>query len=166
MMRVHILTKKRQSGFTLIELIVAVVILSILAAIAIPGFSRWLPGYRLKSAARDVFSNLQLAKLEAIKQNQDCAINFTTTGGDQYTVPLLNKTVVLADYASGVKFEGPGAETFDASPLTFNSRGLCPDNGNDWVYLSNAKNSAYYRVGLPSVAGVVKLEKWQGGTWQ
>ncbi len=162
-MRVHILTRKRQSGFTLIELIVTVVILSILAGFAIPGFSRWLPGYRLKSAARDVFSNLQLAKLEAIKQNQDCNVTFDT-GNKEYTISLLSRTVKFADYKSGVTYQAPGAET-TAATITFNSRGLSPIN-KGYVYLSNAKNSAYYRVGLPSVAGVVKLEKWQGGTWQ
>jgi type IV fimbrial biogenesis protein FimT len=162
MMRVNILARKRESGFTLIELAVTMVILFILAGFAIPVFSSWLPGHRLKSAARDVFSNLQLAKLEAIKQNQDCDVDFSA---GQYTMPCLNnKTVVLGDYGNGVTYQGPGGEPSVAT-ITFNSRGLCPIN-DGYVYLSNAKNSAYYRVGVPSASGVVQLQKWNGGAWE
>ena len=160
-MRVNTLARKRESGFTLIELLVAIVILAVLAGIAIPGFSHWLPGYRLKSAARDVYSNLQLAKLEAIKRNQDCDMDFSA---GQYSIPCLSKTVVFSDYGNGVTYQGPGGEPSVAT-ITFNSRGLSPDN-NGYVYLSNDRNSAYYMVGLPSAAGVIKLEKWNGGAWE
>jgi prepilin-type N-terminal cleavage/methylation domain-containing protein len=44
---------KSASGFTMIEVLIVIVILAILMSIAIPGFSRWLPNYRLKGAARD-----------------------------------------------------------------------------------------------------------------
>jgi type IV fimbrial biogenesis protein FimT len=66
----------KKDGFTLIELLMTFVILGIMVSIAIPGFSRWLPNYRLKSAARDVFSNFQLAKLTSIKRNSYCTITF------------------------------------------------------------------------------------------
>ncbi|MGD9076356.1 MAG: prepilin-type N-terminal cleavage/methylation domain-containing protein, partial [Desulfobacteraceae bacterium] len=59
--------RKKESGFSLIELLVIIVIIAILAAIAIPAFSAWLPNYRLRQAARDVYSNLQRAKVNAIK---------------------------------------------------------------------------------------------------
>jgi len=72
-------------GFTLIELLVTFVILGILTAIAIPGFARWLPNYRLKSAARDVYSNMQLARMGAIKANADWAIVFNA-GSNSYRV--------------------------------------------------------------------------------
>ena len=71
----------RKDAFTLLELMVALVVLGILTAIAIPGFSTWLPKYRLKSAARDIYSNMQLAKMGAIKANADWAIVFDTTAG-------------------------------------------------------------------------------------
>jgi len=69
-------TKKRELGFTMIELVIAVAIIAIMAAIAIPGFSTWLPNYRLKSAARDLYSNMQLAKIGAVRNNANWAIVF------------------------------------------------------------------------------------------
>ncbi|MBW1668898.1 MAG: prepilin-type N-terminal cleavage/methylation domain-containing protein, partial [Deltaproteobacteria bacterium] len=48
---------KKSDGFTLLELLVTIVIFGIIASIAIPGFSRWLPNYRLKGVARDIYSN-------------------------------------------------------------------------------------------------------------
>ncbi|MBW2129982.1 MAG: prepilin-type N-terminal cleavage/methylation domain-containing protein, partial [Deltaproteobacteria bacterium] len=62
---------KKQEGFTLLELIMTMVILAILATIAIPTFSVWLPEYRLKKAARDLYSNIQLAKMQAVRTNRD-----------------------------------------------------------------------------------------------
>jgi prepilin-type N-terminal cleavage/methylation domain-containing protein len=44
--------EKLLSGFTLIEVLMTIVVLAILAAVAVPGFSVWLPNYRLKAAAR------------------------------------------------------------------------------------------------------------------
>ena len=77
--------RKKDSGVTLVELMVIFAIIAILAAVAVPSFSVWLPNYRLKQAARDVFSCFQLAKFTAIKRNTDCTITFNqTVGGNSY----------------------------------------------------------------------------------
>jgi type IV fimbrial biogenesis protein FimT len=74
-------SERRLSGFTLIEVVMTMVILAILAAVAIPGFAAWLPNYRLKAAARGVFSNFQLAKFTAVRMNTNCAITFNQAIG-------------------------------------------------------------------------------------
>ena len=153
---------KNKSGFTIIELAITLMIIGIMASIAIPSFSVWLPSYRLKSAARELYSNLQLAKLTAVRQNQNCSITFSTSP-DQYVISGVTKTVVLADYGSGVKFDDPThSKTFETSPLTFNARGL---SNSGYVYLSNDKNSAYYRA-TPLTSGAIKLEKWDGSDFE
>jgi len=123
----------RKDGFTLIELMVAIALLAIVASIAIPGFSRWLPNLRLKSAARDVYSNMQLAKMGAVKANADWAIYFdpgVTPGryficsddnGDGWDGPpavggndVVKKTVDLSSYESGINY-GHGNATTNAT---------------------------------------------------
>lgn len=71
---------KRTKGLTIIELIVVMSILAVMVLIAIPNIGRWLPRYRLRSAVRDVASAMQLARLGAIKDNREWAIQFDTNG--------------------------------------------------------------------------------------
>lgn len=62
------------SGFTLTELMVVVAIAGILAAIAIPSFKSLTQSQQVRSASIDLYSNLVLARSEAIKRNSDVTI--------------------------------------------------------------------------------------------
>jgi type IV fimbrial biogenesis protein FimT len=154
---------KKNSGFTLIELLVVIVVIGIFVAIGVPNFMSWLPKYRLKSAVRDLYSNMQLAKMTAVKSNQNCIVTYSTDP-DQYVLSgALSKTVVLGDYGSGVNFNGPDNETFAVTTITFNSRGT---SNAGYAYLSNSGNTGYFRVS-PLTSGVIKLQKWVGGSsWE
>ena len=156
--------EKKSAGFTLVEILITIAIIGIVAAIAIPNFLTVLPKWRAKSAATDLFSNLQLAKMTAIRQGRDCSVTFST-GPDQYQISLLNKTVSLATYGSGLQFRGPAPQftTFETSPLTFNSRGMLTSS-QGYTYFTNADQNVYYRAGATS-AGVVVLQKLEGGQW-
>ena len=66
----------RNTGFTLVDVVATVSVLGIVVTIAIPAFSTWLPDQRLKTAARDLYSNMQLMKVGAIKSNAQWAIVF------------------------------------------------------------------------------------------
>ena len=175
----------------MLELMITIVILCILMGLAIPGFSSWLPNYRLKGAARDLYSNLQLAKSGAIKERAEWAVRFvsgtnsyevwssgTNRAWDGYSTPAdtLVKTVILPDYGSGLKFgagsatsaipeAGGGAITaVPAAPIVLNSRGLTTNNTAVFAYMTNSKNTPYAVGTLAS--GVVILRKWNGTAWQ
>lgn len=152
----------KQRGAGLLELVVVLGVLAIVAAAGVPGIIQWLPVYRLKNAVSDIHSNLQLAKLIAVKQNQDCSISFDT-GPDRYAVQALNKTVILEAYGSGVHYARPDEGNPIANRIiTFNSRG---SSNQGYVYLTNAAALDFYRVG-PLWSGVIRRQKWTGSSWK
>ncbi len=71
-------TVAKNKGFTLVELLTAVVIIAILGSIALPLIMSWLPNMRLKAAARDIYSTMQKTKSEAIQRNNCISTTFTT----------------------------------------------------------------------------------------
>jgi prepilin-type N-terminal cleavage/methylation domain-containing protein len=147
-----------RSGFTVIELVVTMAIFATLALITIPSYMSWMPSYQLKGAARDIYSNLQLAKLEAIKRNSVTGSAVTIdTGANTYNMALLAKTVSLGDYGSGVTFTDTG--NMDTT-ITFDSRGMAtisPDTDGDKVgkiFVTNSKKSAIYTIQITRVGSI------------
>ena len=67
---------RNKMGFTMMELLTVIAIVAILAAIALPGFIGWRNNAQLSRAARDVYSSFQKAKMESVRRNGNCGIEF------------------------------------------------------------------------------------------
>lgn len=78
-MKIYARTTKNVSGFTMLEVMFVVCVFGILTAIAVPGFLSWLPDYRLRTEARNLYSNLQRAKMGAIRNNQEWRVFFNNS---------------------------------------------------------------------------------------
>lgn len=175
---------KKNAGFTLIEVLIVIAIIGIASAFAIPTFLNVLPNWRAKAAATDLFSNLQLAKLTAIRKGTNCVVTFSgdPDGGVpcQYQISIINRTVALADYGSNVVFRGPVAGAiyprFDGDTgqatitMTFSSRGMVTGNAfyvnfSSMKYADTDPDRTYYRAGA-TTAGVVQMQRYEGGTWR
>lgn len=65
----------RIAGFTLLELLTAVGIVSILAALAAPGFSDLIASQRTRGASTDLYLALTKARSEAIKRNTNVTLS-------------------------------------------------------------------------------------------
>ncbi len=69
------------TGFTLIELLATIGVAGILMGIAVPRFYAVLPGIRLASAARQVATDLQLARMQAISTRAPLTVAFVPPTG-------------------------------------------------------------------------------------
>jgi type IV fimbrial biogenesis protein FimT len=59
--------RPRQAGFTLPEMMIAVVIMAIGLSMALPGFQRMVAGQRLSASTNDMLSVINYARMEAIR---------------------------------------------------------------------------------------------------
>lgn len=71
----------RQTGFTLIELMVTIAVLGILLSIAIPSFQNMLLGNRIAAQTNQLITALNYARSEAVKRGSPATVCSTTDGG-------------------------------------------------------------------------------------
>jgi len=102
-------------GLTLIELMVAIVVLAVLIGIGVPSFRNASLGARLSAVANDLLASIQLARSEAIKRNATVKLCASTNGtscaastvGWEKGWIILDATndVILAQQAAPVGFK-------------------------------------------------------------
>ncbi|MFM7712391.1 MAG: Tfp pilus assembly protein FimT/FimU, partial [Microcystis sp.] len=76
----------KNQGFTLLEILVALAIAGILAALTGPNLLAWLNSNTVQQAADSIQSALEDAQRQAIRLGRNCTINFTNPTGSNPTV--------------------------------------------------------------------------------
>lgn len=76
----------RQSGFSLIELLVVAGIIGTMAAVAIPAISQYIKNYRIRGAAQQVLGDLQAARGKAIGRNGMFGVALVVLSNNTYRV--------------------------------------------------------------------------------
>ena len=107
-MRIRLRDKK---GFTMIELLIVIAIIAVTAAVAIPNIISWIPTIRVNSAARDLVSEMQLARMKAVSERNNYVITFDTST-NQYSIyddndsnfSTSNVLVKTVNLPSGIQF--------------------------------------------------------------
>ena len=75
----------KNSGFSLIELLMVMAMIAIIVSIAVPNLIGWRQKAQLGKAARGIYGGLQKAKMEATRSNRFCVFNFSPITVDGVT---------------------------------------------------------------------------------
>lgn len=152
----YFMSMKKATGFTLVELMVAIAILALLTTIAVPSFNQMIASNRLTTQTNGLIAAMNIARSEAIKLNRtvslcriaepdddDCAGNGTWTNwavlqGDRIilrgAIDSFNGTLIATSHT--------GNNALTGARLEFSPDGLVRTGGN----ITNGTNGPQIRL--------------------
>ena len=130
-------------GFSLGEMMAALAVFAIVAAIAVPSYLSAQPGLRLNGAAREVMGKLMWARSKAVEQNSTYTVTFPTN----HSLQINGQTIDLQTDYPGITLSKSGSDP------AFNGRGMV-NSGSTTITVSNCSSSRTVTV---SATGNVKI---------
>jgi type IV fimbrial biogenesis protein FimT len=165
---------KKRTGFTMIDVAITLSILGILTVIAVPSYISWLPRHRLQTSVRQIYDDMNLAKIQAVKSNLVAVVLFHPASNN-YDIFLdtdgswshdAGETIIR----QGASFEKDVSITGITLPFNttgFNNRGMLPTGAapGGVVDLTNA-TGIIMRVKVNTAGGIsISMSKDGGSTW-
>ena len=113
------------TGFSLIELMIVIALISIVSAISVPMWQNYAANTNLKTAAREVMADLSNAKQQAVEENLDVYRLTFNVAGNNYALSRTDTGVTLwtkslASFGKGILID---SVNFSGSVVSFHKRG-------------------------------------------
>ena len=166
-------------GFTLIELMVTVVLLSILMALAFPAMNDWIRNSRIRTVADALQNGLRLAQTEALRRSRQTVFSLTadTNPADGLTavdnggnwsvnfVPLLSGEETGSTFIEGGGLTGlaPNIQITGPATLCFNSLGRVVGNPTPGTGVACTAAAATYDITIPNADRPLRVLVALGG---
>ncbi|MCI5222095.1 MAG: prepilin-type N-terminal cleavage/methylation domain-containing protein [Candidatus Electrothrix sp. AR4] len=166
----------KSSGFSFVELMVVIALVGILSAIGLPNFLAGLPEKRLKGATRNMFSDLQKARLLAVKNNEPVTFTFNTTDPEKPFYSYANlPNVALEQFSPSIRYGCEATETdWNDPPVPIPANGVSVTTiqfmplgtaNESTVYLQTQNNREVCFAVHTTQFGAVKIRRYSG-TWE
>ena len=148
-----------RKGFTLLEMMIAVVIIGVVVKIAVPNFQVWVSNQRLRDDMSQIEMDIQFGRLTAINRNLPVTVAFNQPAAGQYTVFIddgqgggtardltrngTETTLIQRTLKTGISFslvDFIGGAAFLLNPRGFRSS---PSAGNSYLELQTSRGKKY-----------------------
>lgn len=176
--------RTRQSGFTMVEVMVTVSIIGILAAISIPTVINVMPKVRLSGATQTLANEVAMARMSAIAKSSDFGVKISNidTGSGEYTlgrfdssntfIPFATSKIGSSAKIASVRFKSDYAEVpyVGTAPTQYYLIKLYANGTTSvpmskeavYIQLQTADDTVKRRV-VVHTTGRISSEKWRGG---
>jgi type IV fimbrial biogenesis protein FimT len=106
---------ERKNGFTLIEMLITIVVVTILLAIGVPSFQEFIKNNRISGQSNNLVISIQLARNEAIKRGTGAVVcastdQATCSGNDDWSTGWIVYSDVGQDGNLNLDANGDGVE--------------------------------------------------------
>jgi prepilin-type N-terminal cleavage/methylation domain-containing protein len=122
---VMIFDRKREAGFTLIELMVTVAIVTVAVGLAMPHYTQWQAQTKLRQVTSEIATQLMVARMVAMNRNRSVDVTVQSSGGAPRVTAVTSSGETVLDMS--LQYE----ESVLASPVTvsFSPLGLRTNGG-------------------------------------
>jgi type IV fimbrial biogenesis protein FimT len=125
----------RRSGFTLIEMMVTITLMSVLTMLAMPSFTTWIANNKVRTVSDSLQNGLRFAQSEALRRSRPIVFSLTNStapqtsltaaaNGSNWSINVSKSNLdannvfvqagVLPDVAGSVQIAGPAAVCFNS----------------------------------------------------
>jgi len=167
-----VLTPAKNSGFTLIELMIGIAIFALTLSFGVPSFRAWIQNTQIRNAAETIMNGIQRSRSEAVKLNTN--VEFIMSGTAWSAVAMISGVATTLDSSSGregsknVTASSVDAANAPADTITFSSLATVIPNTDfsntlrrimlDSTSLSAADSRELeVRIGTAGVGGNVRM---------
>ena len=146
---------RRSHGFSLIEALVTVALISILAGISAPIVAGGIKLYSINSAGQQVASTIRAARFQAVARNAQMRIRFDYPADGQYQV-VLNSNGTTA--AGEVQLLPSGVTFGSSADVQIDKNGRMPAGAAEATITVTNGNEVQDRTITVSTSGRVQLQ--------
>ncbi len=164
------MNKNSQTGFTIIELLVVIVVFAIGATIAIPSYQSLIRSNRMTVQVNELVADIHYARSEAIKRGRSVSICRTNPGSNACKTNKnwgVNGWIIIADsevikvHESSLNSDATLFETGTTNAnkgiLTFNRYGYAPSGARTFRLCSSSDEKADLKGVVVTPSGRVRL---------
>jgi prepilin-type N-terminal cleavage/methylation domain-containing protein len=142
---------RRRRAFTLVEIIVVILVVSVLLFASVPVFSHLIRFVELDVASRGIVSDLRFAQEEAIAGKCDVSVEFFRRSGDSASYVIKRSDVGVKRVELGRRLDFQNGRT-----IKFASSGYPPPGGSGTIVVEGV--SGRERKIIISSAGRIRRE--------
>ena len=119
---------RNKNGFTIIEILISIIVLSIITLIAIPSMSNFVANQKIRSTAIELMGALKLAQTEALKRNGPVTLSINGNGWTT-TYKNMNNVVSTIDKRINLTSNNNVSIAYPYSTITYSGDGLITPYG-------------------------------------